>query len=29
MHTNIKINEDRLWHSLNEMALIGATEKVV
>ena len=27
MHTNIKINEDRLWHSLNEMALIGATEK--
>ena len=27
MNTNIKINEDRLWHSLNEMALIGATEK--
>ena len=27
MHTNIKINEDRLWHSLNKMALIGATEK--
>ena len=27
MHTNIKINEDRLWNSLNEMALIGATDK--
>ena len=27
MLTNIKINEDRLWNSLNEMALIGATDK--
>lgn len=27
MLTNIKINEDRLWDSLNEMALIGATDK--
>jgi len=27
MFSNIKINENRLWDSLNEMALIGATEK--
>ena len=27
MSFNIKINENRLWESLNEMALIGATEK--
>jgi beta-ureidopropionase / N-carbamoyl-L-amino-acid hydrolase len=27
MLSNIKINEDRLWDSLDEMALIGATKK--
>ena len=27
MSSNIQISEDRLWDSLNEMALIGATQK--
>jgi len=27
MLSNIQINENRLWESLNEMALIGATKK--
>ena len=27
MSSNIQISENRLWDSLNEMALIGATQK--
>ena len=27
MSSNIQISENRLWNSLNEMALIGATQK--